>query len=81
MGALFAVARLQNASHTLYAIGGPWVSLMQFMDDLAQRLGRVPASSATHRRAAVQAGGAQGTHVAIDPCHASACAIAASTGM
>ena len=39
VSALLAAAKAQNAGRTLYAIGGPPVSFLQFMDDFARRLG------------------------------------------
>ena len=39
VSALLAAAKAQNAGRTLYAIGGPPVSFVQFMDDFARRLG------------------------------------------
>ena len=39
VSALLAAAKPQNAGRTLYAVGGPPIPFMQFMDDFARRLG------------------------------------------
>jgi nucleoside-diphosphate-sugar epimerase len=39
VSALLAAAKSRNAGKTLYAIGGPAVPFMQFMDDFAHRVG------------------------------------------